>query len=115
VRIAAGFAAFRIGSEVDGSIAQPAIRAALYSVKGTVGDINMKGTMSGGAGFDSAGPLAKSAEDCADVLTILLPGRDFRLQLTKSLGGLRIAYLDIRHSNLRIGLARKHPFLTTSM
>lgn len=92
----AGFAALSIGSESDGSIVQPAIRAALYSIKGTVGDVNMKGTMSGGAGFDSAGPLAKSVEDCADVMDILLPGRDFRSHLTKSWDGLRIAHLDYK-------------------
>ncbi len=75
---------------------QPAIRAALYSIKGTVGDVNMKGTMSGGAGFDSAGPLAKSVEDCADVMDVLLPGRDFRSHLRQSWDGLRIAFLDYK-------------------
>ncbi|KAH6616147.1 amidase signature domain-containing protein [Chaetomium sp. MPI-SDFR-AT-0129] len=92
----AGFAALSIGSGSDGSIVQPAIRAALYSIKGTVGDVNMKGTMSGGAGFDSSGPLAKSVEDCADVMDILLPGRNFRSHLTKSWDGLHIAYLDYK-------------------
>ncbi|KAK4145145.1 amidase signature domain-containing protein [Dichotomopilus funicola] len=92
----AGFAALSVGSESDGSIVQPAIRAALYSIKGAVGDVNMKGTMSGGAGFDSAGPLAKSVEDCADVMDILLPGRNFCSHLTKSWDGLHIAYLDYK-------------------
>lgn len=93
----AGFAALSIGSESDGSIVQPAIRAALYSIKGTVGDVNMKGTMSRGAGFDSAGPLAKSVEDCADVMDILLPGKNFRSHLIKSWDGLRIAYLEYKY------------------
>ncbi|KAI1505674.1 amidase signature domain-containing protein [Biscogniauxia marginata] len=92
----AGFSPISIGSESDGSIVQPAIRASLYSMKGTVGDINMKGTMSGGAGFDSAGPIAKSVDDIADVMDILLPGRYFRSYLTKSWQGLRIAYLDYK-------------------
>ncbi|KAJ8133542.1 hypothetical protein O1611_g75 [Lasiodiplodia mahajangana] len=34
---AAGFSAFGMGSESDGSIVQPAVRAALYSIKGTDG------------------------------------------------------------------------------
>ena len=93
---AVGFSPLSIGSESDGSIVQPSIRAALYSMKGTVGDINMRGTMSGGAGFDSAGPIAKSVEDCADVMDILLPGRNFRSSLTKSWDGIKVAYLDYK-------------------
>lgn len=73
---------------------QPAIRAALYAIKATVGDVNMVATQSGGAAFDSAGPLAKSVEDCADVLETLLPGRDFRSHLKKSWDGVSIAYLN---------------------
>ncbi|KAI1150287.1 amidase signature domain-containing protein [Nemania diffusa] len=94
VATAAGFALLSIGTEADGSIVQPGVRAALYSMKGTVGDVNMVGTQSGGAAFDSAGPLAKSVEDCADVMDILLPGRDFHKYLTKSWSGIKIAYLN---------------------
>ncbi|KAI1364481.1 amidase signature domain-containing protein [Xylaria arbuscula] len=94
VATAAGFASFSIGTEADGSIVQPGVRAALYSIKGTVGDVNMVGTQSGGAAFDSAGPLAKSVEDCADVMDILLPGRDFQKYLKRSWHGIKIAYLD---------------------
>ncbi|KAJ3575180.1 hypothetical protein NPX13_g4124 [Xylaria arbuscula] len=72
----------------------PGVRAALYSIKETVGDVNMVGTQSGGAAFDSAGPLAKSVEDCADVMDILLPGRDFQKYLKRSWHGIKIAYLD---------------------
>ncbi|KAI0842210.1 hypothetical protein F5Y06DRAFT_293034 [Hypoxylon sp. FL0890] len=66
VGTAAGFAPLSIGAEADGSIVQPAVRAALYGLKGTVGDANMAGTQSGAALFDSAGPIAKSVEGCAD-------------------------------------------------
>lgn len=96
MRTAAGFSSLSIGSDSDGSLVQPAVRADLYSMKGTVGDVNMKGTMSGGAGFDSAGPLAKSVKDCASVMEILLPGRNFRSHLTKSWEGISIAYLDYK-------------------
>ncbi|KPM44909.1 hypothetical protein AK830_g1647 [Neonectria ditissima] len=94
VATAAGFAPICIGTEADGSIVQPAIRAALYSMKGTVGDVDMFGTQSGGAAFDSAGPIAKTPEDCADVMEVLLPGRDFRSHLKRSWKGIGIAYLN---------------------
>lgn len=80
--------------EAKGSSVQPAIRAALYSIKGTIGDVSMVGTQSGGQFNDSAGPLAKSVENCAAVLEVLLPGRRFRPHLTKSWAGLGIACLD---------------------
>ncbi|KAH6845635.1 amidase signature domain-containing protein [Chaetomium sp. MPI-CAGE-AT-0009] len=94
VAAAAGFAPICIGTEADGSIVQPAIRAALYSMKGTVGSVNMVGTQSGGAAWDSAGLMAKSVEDCADVMETLLPGRDFRSSLKSSWKGIRIALLN---------------------
>lgn len=92
--VASGFTPLCIGTEADGSIVQPAIRAALYSIKGTIGDVSMVGTQSGGQFNDSAGPLAKSVEDCASVMEILLPGRDFHSHLGKSWAGIGIASLD---------------------
>lgn len=92
--VASGFTPLCIGTEADGSIVQPAIRAALYSIKGTIGDVSMVGTQSGGQFNDSAGPLAKSVGDCAAVMEILLPGRDFHSHLGKSWAGIAIASLD---------------------
>ncbi|KAK7413119.1 hypothetical protein QQX98_008005 [Neonectria punicea] len=94
VATVAGFAPVYIGTEADGSTVQPAIRAALYSIKGTVGDVDMFGTQSGGAAFDSAGPIAKTPEDCTDFMDVLLPGRDFRSYLKKSRKGIEIADLN---------------------
>ncbi|KAK0627621.1 amidase signature domain-containing protein [Immersiella caudata] len=91
---AAGFAPLCIGTEADVSIVQPAIRAALYSMKCTAGAVNMAGTQSSGAAWDSAGPMAKSVEDCVDVMHILLPGRNFRSSLKRSWQGIRIALLN---------------------
>ncbi|GLI77739.1 hypothetical protein PoHVEF18_006032 [Penicillium ochrochloron] len=109
VAIAAGFSPLTIGTEANGSIVQPAIRAAAYGLKGTVDDVIMKGTQSGGAAFDSAGPIAKSAEDCADVMDILLPGRDFCSHLTKSWNGIRIAYLDYKTWQFPDSMCEKTP------
>jgi amidase len=113
VAIAAGFSPLTIGTESNGSIVQPAIRAAAYGLKGTVDDVIMKGTQSGGAAFDSAGPIAKSAEDCADVMDILLPGRDFCSHLTKSWNGIRIAYLDYKTWQFPDSMCEKTPDFDT--
>ncbi|KAG7287215.1 hypothetical protein NEMBOFW57_006721 [Staphylotrichum longicolle] len=54
----------------------------------------MVGTQSGGVAWDSAGPMAKSVEDCAGVMDILLPVRNFRSSLKRSWRGIRIALLN---------------------
>ncbi|EEU37128.1 uncharacterized protein NECHADRAFT_52302 [Fusarium vanettenii 77-13-4] len=109
VATAAGFAPIAIGTEADGSIVQPAIREALYSMKGTVGSINMVGTQSGGAAWDSAGPLAKSVEDCAVVMDILLPNRNFHSSLTGSWKGIRIALLNYEDWQFGDEICHKNP------
>ncbi|KAL2673845.1 hypothetical protein Neosp_012289 [[Neocosmospora] mangrovei] len=109
VATAAGFAPITIGTEADGSIVQPAIRAALYSMKGTVGAINMVGTQSGGAAWDSAGPLAKSVEDCADVMDILLPNHNFHSSLTGSWKRIRIALLNYEDWQFGDEICHKNP------
>lgn len=112
---AVGFAPISIGTEADGSIVQLAIRAALYSMKGTVGAVNTFDTQSGGAGWDSAGPLAKSVEDCANVMEVLLPGRDFHSSLGSSWQGIRIALLNYEQWQLDDEECIKTRFLTSSM
>ncbi|KAL6399341.1 Amidase [Ilyonectria robusta] len=69
VAVAAGFAPISIGTEADGSIVQRAIRAALYGMK-------------------------SAAWDSADVMEVLLPGRDFHSCLGRSWKGIRIALLN---------------------
>lgn len=82
-------------------------------MKGTVGDVIMKGTQPGGAAFDSAGPIGKSAEDCADVMDILLPGRDFGSHLTKSWNGIRISCLDYETWQFPDSVCEKTPAFDT--
>ncbi|KAJ5721989.1 hypothetical protein N7488_000024 [Penicillium malachiteum] len=71
VATAARFAPLIIETEADGSLVQPAIRAAAYGLKGTVGDVIMKGAQSGDAAVNSAGPVAKSVEDYANIMDLL--------------------------------------------
>ncbi|KAH7136972.1 amidase signature domain-containing protein [Dactylonectria estremocensis] len=66
VATATSFAPLCIDTKADGSFMQPAIRAALYGIKGTVVISDMANKQSGRAEFDSADPMTKSVEDCAD-------------------------------------------------
>ena len=83
-----------LGTETDGSILMPSDRASLYSVKLTHGVISTRGTLPYIATADTVGPMGKSAEDMALLLSVLLNGTDFTQHLTKSFKGLRIGFLD---------------------
>lgn len=69
----------------------------------------MKGTQSDGAAIGSAGPIAKSTEDCIDILDILVPGRKFRSQLIESWDGIRIAYIDYKTWQFPDSVCEKTP------
>ena len=77
VATAAGFAPLAIGAEVVGGLVQPATRAALYGLKPTTGSIDLAANLAGNSGLMCVGPMAKSVEDCASLLDVMLPGRDF--------------------------------------
>ncbi|TVY19404.1 putative amidase [Lachnellula arida] len=72
VAVSAGFAPIALGTETSGSLVCPATRAALFTIKSTVGIVPGKGIMPLSTNFDIAGPLTKSPRDAADLLTILV-------------------------------------------
>lgn len=69
--MAAGFAPLALATETDGSIVQPANRAALYGLKATVGLISTKGTAPWSSLTDSIGGMAKSPQDLAALFEVL--------------------------------------------
>ena len=77
VAVAAGFAPVSLGAETDGSLVQPANRAALYAIELSQGSVDMTGSQPGNPDLDSAGPLAKSTIDVLNLLNVLMkPGRE---------------------------------------
>ncbi|KAF7894383.1 uncharacterized protein EAF01_009834 [Botrytis porri] len=70
--VVAGFAPLAIATEIDGSITQPASRAALFGIKVTVGRASTEGTASWSALTDSIGGMAKSARDLAYLVDVVL-------------------------------------------
>ncbi|KAH7125867.1 hypothetical protein EDB81DRAFT_764962 [Dactylonectria macrodidyma] len=59
-----------------------------------VGDIEIVGTQSSGAAFDSSEPIAESVEDCADVMELLLLEKNFRSHPKAFWNGINVAYLN---------------------
>lgn len=101
VGVSAGFAPISIGTETDGSLITPANRAALYAIRPTQGLVSSQGTIPISRILDTPGPIAKSVEDLANLLTLIVdpshpsvPENGYVTSLTKSFDGLRIGVLD---------------------
>src|SRR5215470_6576462 len=65
--VAAGLAAFAIGTETWGSIVCPAAYCGISGLRPTYGRVSRYGAMALSYSLDKIGPLARSAEDCARV------------------------------------------------
>ncbi|KAH6652410.1 amidase signature domain-containing protein [Truncatella angustata] len=72
VAVAAGFSPFALGTETIGSLVTPTARAALFTIKPTVGSQNCEGMYKMTDFFDSPGPMAKSPVDLVSLFEILL-------------------------------------------
>jgi amidase len=68
VGTSAGFAAAALGSETDGSLVCPANRAALYTIRMSVGLSSRSGVIPISSTQDTVGPMAKSTYDAALIL-----------------------------------------------
>ena len=71
VAIAAGLAPAGIGSDTGGSVRIPSAFNGLVGLKVTYGRISLHGTGLLSWTLDSIGPLARSVEDCAEILRAL--------------------------------------------
>jgi Asp-tRNA(Asn)/Glu-tRNA(Gln) amidotransferase A subunit family amidase len=97
-----GLVGFSIGSETWGSIVSPSTRCGASGLRPTFGRVSRAGAMALSWSMDKIGPICRTAEDCALVLSIIhgsdgldLTVRDmpFAYQPVNSLKSLKIGYL----------------------
>ncbi|GAB3777647.1 Asp-tRNA(Asn)/Glu-tRNA(Gln) amidotransferase subunit GatA [Ramlibacter monticola] len=103
VAVAAGLAAAATGTDTGGSIRQPASFCGITGIKPTYGRASRYGMIAYASSLDQAGPMARTAEDCALLLSAIcgpdpdrdstsldVPAEDFTRALQGSIEGLRI-------------------------
>lgn len=101
--VAARLAPAVTGTDTGGSIRQPASFCNVTGIKPTYGRASRYGMIAFASSLDQAGPLARTAEDCALLLSAIcgpdpdrdstsldVPAEDFTASLNGSIEGLRI-------------------------
>ncbi len=75
--VAAGLAAFAIGTETWGSIVCPSAFCGVSGLRPTYGRVSRYGAMALAPSMDKIGPMARSAEDCARIFAAIA-GHDLK-------------------------------------
>lgn len=101
--VAAGLTPAATGTDTGGSIRQPAAFCGITGIKPTYGRVSRHGIIAFASSLDQAGPMARTAEDCALLLSVMagadterdstsldMPAQDYSSELELPLHGVRI-------------------------
>jgi len=111
--IASDMCIVAIGSETAGSIRQPSAWCGVVGLKPTYGRVSRAGVVPMGSSLDSPGPIGKTVEDCATLLSFIA-GKDrydattspqqvpdFTKNMKKAVKGMRIGICYVDHLKLK--------------
>ena len=114
--VAAGLCSAATGTDTGGSIRQPAALCGITGLKPTWGRVSRWGMIAFASSLDQAGPMARSAEDCALLLGIMAghdardatssthPVDDYVATLNQPLKGLKVGLCPEFETDLAPGM-----------
>ncbi len=117
--VAAGLCSAATGTDTGGSIRQPAAFCGITGMKPTYGRVSRWGMIAYGSSLDQAGPMARSAEDCALMLEVMAghdakdstssttATEDYAGALNTPLEGLRFGRCETFEENLAAPIREK--------
>jgi aspartyl-tRNA(Asn)/glutamyl-tRNA(Gln) amidotransferase subunit A len=103
--VAAGLAAFAIGTETWGSIVCPSAFCGVSGMRPTYGRVSRYGAMALSPSMDKIGPMGRSAEDCARIFAVLA-GHDPKDRGTLAIDKAAFTYspsMDLKARPLKVG------------
>ena len=103
--VAAGLAAFAIGTETWGSIVCPSAFCGVSGLRPTYGRVSRYGAMALAPSMDKIGPMGRSAEDCARIFAVLA-GHDPKDHGTLAVDKAAFTYspsMELKARSLRVG------------
>lgn len=116
IAVAAGLSPVATGTDTGGSIRQPASLCGITGIKPTYGKVSRFGMIAYASSLDQAGPMAKTAEDCAIMLNVMA-GYDAKdstsldkakEDYTKNLGKTWTGEAGLPLRGLRVGLPKEY-------
>ncbi|MCG7599012.1 Asp-tRNA(Asn)/Glu-tRNA(Gln) amidotransferase subunit GatA [Halomonas sp. McH1-25] len=106
--VAAGLVPAALGTDTGGSIRQPAAFCGITGLKPTYGRVSRYGMVAYASSLDQAGPMARSASDCA-LLLAAIAGHDLRDSTSVARGVPDYCGdLEASLSGLKIGLPKEY-------
>ncbi|MCK2182582.1 Asp-tRNA(Asn)/Glu-tRNA(Gln) amidotransferase subunit GatA [Halomonas getboli] len=106
--VAAGLVPAALGTDTGGSIRQPAAFCGITGLKPTYGRVSRYGMVAYASSLDQAGPMARTAEDCAHLLGAIA-GHDQRDSTSVARGVPDyVEGLEAPLSGLKIGLPKEY-------
>jgi aspartyl-tRNA(Asn)/glutamyl-tRNA(Gln) amidotransferase subunit A len=106
--VAAGMAVWTLGTDTGGSIRQPSSLCGTVGLKPTYGRVSRYGLIAAASSFDCIGPITKTVEDAAIVLSAIA-GQDRKDATSAHSSGKKYEdYLTGEVKGLKIGIVREY-------